>query len=765
MPLDPRKLVLAAALLTAMPAAAGASADVSTAGRAFRPQFLPSLRTSRADGPIRIDGELDDPGWRNAAHATGFAEISPGDQVEPPVQSEAWITYDDTNLYVALIARDDPEAVRVSVTDRDNIFRDDYFGVMLDTYGDQSWAYELFVNPLGIQGDLRMQSSGEEDLSFDMIWESQGRVTDNGYQVEMAIPFTSLRFPDRPEQRWRINFWRDHQRDIRRRYAWAAQDRDNPCFLCRFGTLEGIRDIRPRRTMEAIASVIGSQAGAVADTDDPRSAFESHDPDAEASLNVKLPFSSTSTGEIAVNPDFSQIESDAGQIDVNTTFALFFPEHRPFFQEGSELYETWIDAIYTRSINDPDVAGKVAGKFGPTSFVYLAAQDDASPVILPSGERSEFLLLDNSVSNIFRVRRSLREDSFVGALVTDRRFEGGGSGTVLSADAMLRVLNNYRIELQAATSRTEEPDDPSLTEDVDSLSFDSGRHTWAFDGETFRGDAVYASLERSARLWSFDLDYWDYDPNFRTDNGFTTHNDYRQGSAWTGLNFRSENPWLSQWQPEIGIGRVWSHGGRFEDEWVRPTVWLDTKAQTNLGAQYLISRERFAGEVFSGIRIWSFWVETRPTETLSGGANMNLGHGIYRDFDEPELADQQTWSFFARLRPSRRVELNTDWDYARMDSRERDENLFAGWILRNRLSLNFTREWSMRLVVQYNDFRSRLDVEPLLTYRINPFTVFYVGSSSRYQRYDAAEYDEITGTEWRRSSRQYFAKLQYLFRI
>ena len=181
---------------------------------AFEPQFQPEVAVSRAAGPIRIDGDLDDPGWRTAARATGFAEISPGDQTEPAVHSEAWITYDDANLYVALIARDDPEEVRVSVCDRDQIFRDDYFGVMLDTYGDQSWGYELFVNPLGIQGDLRMHSDGSEDISFDLVWDSRGRVTDDGYRVELAIPFASLRFPGAADQTWRINFWRDRQRDV-----------------------------------------------------------------------------------------------------------------------------------------------------------------------------------------------------------------------------------------------------------------------------------------------------------------------------------------------------------------------------------------------------------------------------------------------------------------------------------------------------------------------------------------------------------------------
>lgn len=763
MPLSPFPRIPARAVLLALAGPALAAPPAT----AFEPRFLPSLAVRPAAGSIQVDGELDDAGWKGAAVADGFAEVQPGDQIEPPVRSEAWVTFDDANLYVALIAQDDPQAVRVHVTDRDNIFKDDYFGVMLDTYGDQSWAYELFVNPLGIQGDLRMVANGNEDDSFDIIWHSRGKVTERGWQVEIAIPFSSLRFPERDEQTWRLNFWRDHQRDVRRKYAWAATDRDNPCFMCNWGTLTGIRDIRPGRNLEAIASVIGSQAGSLADRGDPGSDFRNDPVSGDGELNLKYGINSTTTAELAVNPDYSQIESDAGRIDVNTTFALFFPERRPFFQEGSNLYSTWISGVYTRSINDPQAAAKITGQSGRTQYLYLAARDEASPMILPHEQSSDFLLLDGSFSNIARVRHSLREESFLGAMVTDRRLEGGGAGSLVSGDALFRVFRNYRVELQAAASRTEEPDDPSLTGHLEPATFDRDRHTVAFDGETFWGNAYYASIERDARTWNFDLDWWDYDPAFRTDNGFTIQNDYRQASGWSGLFLRPNRGWLVEWEPSLGIGRVWNHENRFKDEWLRPQVWFNLKSQTSFGSQYLISRERFGTEVFPGIRIWSFWLDTQPTEILGGGFSFNTGRGIYRDFDAPELAQQENRSVYVNLKPSSRVELNVDWDYAKMDSRITDTNLFEGWIVRNRITVNFTQQLFLRTIVQYNDFNERLDLEPLLTYRINPFTVFYVGSTNQIRRYDADAdaADPVTQSMWRSAERQYFAKLQYLFRI
>ena len=729
----------------------------------FEARFHPRLVIHRSPGPIEIDGELDDSGWRGAARADGFAEVRPGDAIEPVVETEAWITYDEKHLYVALIAHDDPQEVRVSVCDRDRIFQDDYIGVMFDPYADQSSGYEFFVNPLGIQGDLRLRSDGNEDMSFDAIWHSKGRLTETGYQVEIAIPFTSLRMPGEESQTWRMNFWRDRQRNVRRQMAWAALNRDDPCFMCQWGTVDGIEGVEAGKNFEVIAAAVGGQSGAMEDTDDPDSPFDTQDPDADGSLFLKYGVTSFAFAEVAVNPDFSQIESDAGRIDVNQTFALFFPERRPFFQEGSDLLDTWISAIYTRSINDPRVTAKGTAQSSRLSGVYTFAEDQNSPLIIPLEERSYFAQLEGSRTNYGRFRKPLQNESFVGALFTDRRLDGGGHGSTAGVDGLLRK-GNYRLELQGVGSWTEEPVLPEYDEDLEG-TFDGDRHTVALDGEKFSGHGVYASLERSARLWNADFDYWGYSPTFRTDNGFTTRNDYHQTSFWTGLHFRPAKKWLVQWEPSVGIGRVWNWEGRFKDEWLRPQIWFDTRAQTHIGTQYLISKERFGPETFPGIRIWSVWFDSDFSEMLGVGGGFNVGQGIYRDFDEPELADQRNFDLYARFKPVRRLELQTNLDYARMDSRERDEELFAGFILRNRLTLNFTAKWFLRLIVQYNDFGERLDVEPLLTWRLNPFTVFFVGSTSQYLRYDPTDHTTLTGVDWRESSRQYFAKLQYQFRL
>jgi hypothetical protein len=217
----------------------------SLAEERFEPQFHPSLEVRPLQGQIKIDGELNDTGWLNAARVNGFSEITPDNLARPPAETEVLLAYDEKQLYLAFLAEDrDPAAIRSSLCDRDEMYDDDYVGVLIDPYGDAALAFELMSNPIGVQGD-GIQSLGTEDISFDLVFQSAGKITEKGYQVEMAIPFNSLRFPDRPSQLWRATFFRTHPRQSRRQYSWAAVDLDDPCLLCQLGTLTGIHNVRP----------------------------------------------------------------------------------------------------------------------------------------------------------------------------------------------------------------------------------------------------------------------------------------------------------------------------------------------------------------------------------------------------------------------------------------------------------------------------------------------------------------------------------------
>ncbi len=750
---------------------------VQAAG-AFEANYGPRLEVPRTAGHIKIDGDLNDAGWQGAARATGFCETSPGDQIEPPVQSEAWVAYDEQNFYVALIAFDDPSTVRATLRERDNIWRDDYFGIMFDPYDSQAWAYEFFVNPLGIQGDLRMMGGGNEDIGFDVVWDSHGRVTDTGYQVEIAIPFASLRFPDTEVQNWRFNFWRDHQREVRRRYCWAATDRDDPCWMCQWGILTGIRGVKPSSNIDLIASAVGYQASALEDAGDPHSDLHHGDPEARFSFNARYSLSSSSSAEVSVNPDFSQIESDAGQIDVNSTFALFYPERRPFFQEGSDLYNTYINAVYTRSINDPDAAAKFTGTFGETSVLYLFARDANTPVLLPAGERTYLPLLDagademKSISNIARVRRTYGENSHVGLLATDRRLDEGGSGATISMDGRHRFGQHLQFEYQFAGSHTEEPNDTLLTPGLVDAPIARSGHTFGFDGESFWGHALYTSFERNGRVWNADIDYWEYSPTFRSDNGFTTRNNYRQVHVSNDWGFNPNGRLIQSWGPHLNAGRAWTHHGEFKEDWVSVHGFVQGVGQTGVSIAGNLTRERFQGREFDSLVYGEFEVNTQPSEYFSLGGALSGGRSIYRTSDDPRYANSTSVVIWGSLKVFDRLLIGPSARYYHLEERHGGAEIFDGYIARARLSLQATRRLSTRLILQYDDFSDRFDIEPLVTYRINPFTIFYAGATGRMFKYPAGwEYGDESSPQvlgedrWELTDRQFFAKFQYLMRI
>jgi len=729
---------------------------------AFQPNLKPSLEIRRVAGAIEIDGELNDAGWSGAAHAANFAESRPGDQTKPPVETEVFVAYDDANFYIAFIAHDNPKSIRSSLRDRDQIWADDNVGLILDTYGDAAWAYEIFFNPLGIQGDLRWTPQGEDD-GFNIIYNSRGKITEAGYQVEVAIPFSSLRFPDKPAQTWRATFWRNHPRDSRRQYSWAAMSRDNPCFPCQFGTLTGIENVKPGGTFELLPSVIGFQSGQIRDFDDPNSGLANSKIDGEASLGLQYAFTPSLTAEATYNPDFSQVESDAAQIDVNRTFALFYPERRPFFQEGSDLFNTWHNAFYTRSINDPIFAAKLTGRMNRTSIAYIGGRDEHSPIILPFEERSAILQTGRSTSNILRVKQTFLQDSYIGGMLTDRRLDGGGSGTVAGLDGLLRFWKNYRLEAQTVFSRTRESNNPTFNDDilaqVDTL-FERGKHTAVFDGESFGGHALYASFERDARHWNFDFDYWAASPAFRADNGFVTSNDNRQFIFSTRYSFYPNTKLIDRFNPGIMVGRFWNYAGARKDNWIRPTINFQLKAQTNVFIGSVFSAERFREKEFPGIRRLEVEVNSDFSDPLTLGFYWAHGRSIARRLAVPVLGKGTDFQVWGTIKPTQRLIIQPEYTYSKLNYSDGRE-IFSGYILRARVNYQFTRELFLRMIVQYNNFGQGLSLEPLLSYKLNPFTIFYLGSTQQYFDLDPASGPR----DFTQTSRQFFMKFQYLVRI
>jgi len=276
---------------------------------------------------------------------TNFVEIFPGDNTEPLNPTEVYLTYDEDHLYVAFKCYDDPDLIRATMCQRDQFFNDDEVGVMIDTFGEGQWAYEFYVNPYGIQKDNMWTNVHGSDRGFDMIWHSAASFTENGYLVEMAIPNAGMRFPSSDVQDWRINFERSQPRGSHHEYTWAARNRNDQCRPCQWGFVEGIEGVSAGRGLEFLPSMIAYQTGEIRNNLDADSGLDNADIMGEVSLGAKYSVTSDVTLEASVNPDYSQIEADADQININTTILQRFPERRPFFQEGNDLFRTYFQFL------------------------------------------------------------------------------------------------------------------------------------------------------------------------------------------------------------------------------------------------------------------------------------------------------------------------------------------------------------------------------------------------------------------------------------
>ncbi len=730
------------------------------------PQFRPEITVPRTTDAVVVDGVLDDAVWQHAAAATGFSENFPVEHAEPPIGITALMAYDDEHLYVAYVIEDDPVHIRANFSERDQIWQDDYSGFILDTNGDGQTQYFVAANPLGIQGDTRMGPNGE-DVSFDLIFHSAGRVTESGYQLEFAIPFKSLRFPESEEQVWRMTHWITHPRESRNTYSWAATDRSDPCNACLLGYVHGLRGISPGRNIEVLPALTGSQSASSpvggGGLDQGRLLME-------PSLNMKFGLASNVTVDATVNPDFSQIESDAAQIDVNSTFALSYPERRAFFQEGADLFETPIDAVYTRSINSPIAAAKVSGRVGDWTVGTITARDETSPVLIPLAESSRLVSGGRSLSNILRARRSFEDGSFVAALATDRRLDDGGAGSLVGLDGMIRFRTNYRLEGQAIVSRTEEArlaaGEPGS---VGSGGFDGhfadGRHTVALDGESFTGHAFMGRIARNARHYNFRVEYGESSPTFRTDNGFETSNDRRRINAHHSYTlFPENNPVMDRVNGWMGVQRSWFFDGDLREEWMSIGTNLTFKRQTSLTLEFFRSTEQFRGQKFTGMNRGWFFVNSTPSRRIQLNGNVSFGEGIHRSAT-PEPGRDVGINMNATVRLAGRMRVSPSINYSRMTAADDGETLFSGYIFRTRVSYQATRALSARLVTQYNDFAGALLLDPLITYRVNPFTVMHFGSTHTLQDH-LVDGSGATAPrfEFGQTSRQIFFKLQYLLR-
>ncbi|MCH8992994.1 MAG: carbohydrate binding family 9 domain-containing protein, partial [Acidobacteria bacterium] len=529
------------------------------------------------------DGQLDDAIWQRAAVITEFVQRSPIEGAPATEDTEVYIAFDSTHLYIAMYAHySNPGMMRANRVDRDRAsFSDDTISVYFDTFLDQQRAFVFTLNGYGVQGDslmgggrggggFRGGSSGvpRGDSSWDVLFDSGGTFVDDGWTAEMAIPFKSLRYPSGDTHRWGFQIARSI-RGKAETVVWAPISRDVSGFLPQMGLLDGLRGLSTSRNLEILPTFTGVQTGSLNTTD---GRFREGDPIGQMGVGVKYGVTSNLTLDFTYNPDFSQIESDRPQIEVNQRFALFFSEQRPFFLEGQEIFSaaTPLTLVHTRTVVDPRFGAKLTGKAGKTTLgVFLA--DDEAPGRLDDSSAPGFGRTAQSL--IGRVRYDLYAESYVGAIATARAF-GEDYSRVGGVDGRFRLGRTHQVSFLAVAS-----------EHQDELH---GR----LSGPVFEID-----FTRQARNLSYSVSHSSIDPDFRTETGFVPRVDIRRTDANVAYRWWPEGTLLS-WGPSVSYLRNYNHAGELEDEQFRGNVNFEFVRNLRFSGGVSRELERFGGVDF-----------------------------------------------------------------------------------------------------------------------------------------------------------------------
>ncbi len=736
------------------------------------PRERPTVVIERTAAPPEIDGRLDDSVWETATYVRDFIQIAPVEGAPGTEETEVWMAYDDDHLYFAFYAHySRPEVMRINRADREEIRGDDRMSVLFDPFMDQQRAYQFEVNGYGVQADSLvnadgstgfsrssgsssatrggsgprrgggsgMSSSGQfgirGDQSWNALFDTGGRVVADGWTAEMRIPFKSLRYPSRAGgagHRWGFQITRVI-RDKSEAQSWSPISRGVAGQLTQFGVLEGLSDLSRSRNLEFLPELTGFRLGSL-DTD--TGAFRPGDPRGEPGLGVKYGITPNLTADVTFNPDFSQIESDRPQVETNQRFALFYPEQRPFFLEGQEIFQTAtpLTLVHTRTIVDPLFGAKLTGKVGDSTLGVVVADDQAAGR-LDDAAHPQYGAAAQTV--LGRARYDFYAESYLGAIMTAREF-GPDHNRVAGVDGRFRLDRTHRVSFLAAGSRTRD-------ETLGSLS----------------GTAIEADFSRQGRNFSYNAAYSSIDPGFHAGSGFLPRVDLRQASGTVSYRWWPEST-LMTWGPSATWLRLYDHAGVLQDEQVQGTASFSFR--NNMAVNGMVSRdlERYGEIDFRKNGYGFFGVMSARILSIYGG--YNWGDGILYA-DDPYLGRSTIGNVNFRFQPTTR--LRTEFTMVSSDfvNPAGGADVFNVRIFRTRTTYQFTDRLLARHIAEHNTQSVTVGNNVLLTYRINAGTVVFLGYDDRFQRGSRID-DGLTfpTTALLRTNRAFFGKLSYLFR-
>ncbi len=624
----------------------------------------------RAAGRIVVDGALDEPAWRDAYTSDEFFETFPGDNTPPRVATRVFATYDAQALYVAAKCSDpDPRAIRAPLSDRDALEDTaDAFIIFLNTRNSRSNVLLLRVSPRNAQADsLFNDVTSVDDPAPDFDFQSAARIVADGWQVEIRIPFRSLRYSRDAVQRWGVLFQRLYPRETQHIFSSAPLPRESNCLMCREQAIAGLDDLPGSGGFVAVPYARAAEK------------------ELEGGLDVKWNPNASTTIDATLNPDFSQVESDVPQVSANRRFSLFFPEKRSFFLEGKDLFAMPINAVHTRSITAPRFGIRDTAKIGALTYAVLFADDrGGGSIIAPGPLSSELVPAGESRFAIARARLE-RGDSFAGALVVDR-----SGSRVFGPDLQWRPTENDVVTSQLLGS--------------------SGH------GES--GAAFIANWQHAAARAEWLLDVQSFGDGFRADAGFVPQVGYREVSGNIGPRFWRDERTFYFLRPYIAADVQQTTDGETILETIYPGLFVyGTRNLT--GEVTLRPRERVrAGEALIDQAFATASVQLDPGRRITR-VKVEVTYGDAVDFDAARKGRGGAVTLAIQAQPNDHLELRFD------GAREWIDGGFTAVVARTRATYSFTPRSRLRAILERGDESHSASL--LYSYRVNWQTALFAG--------------------------------------
>jgi hypothetical protein len=684
-------------------------------------------RVPRVESKIHPDGILDEDVWEKALVLELKYEVLPGENIEPPVKTEVLIANNGTHLFVAFRAYDpEPSKILARVGDRDDTGNQDWVGVILDTFNDERRSYDFLCTPLGVQTDLIEVFDGSEGGSWDTIWDSGGHINELGYFVEMSIPFSSLRFQRKDgDQVWSFDAVRSYPRSVRHHIGMFPRDRSNNCYLCQSIKLIGFGGAKPGKNIEldpTIAAHITQEREN--GTEGPFIKDEKFDP----GITARWGFTPNLTLSATINPDFSQVEADALQLDINEPFALFYSEKRPFFTEGADFFTTPLTVVHTRTMRDPAWGIKLTGKESGNTVGAYIVRDTLTNLIFPGSQSSSAVSLTmDSTASVLRYRRDFGNKYTVGALFTNREGENYFN-RVFGMDGDFRFTSRDRVKVQLMGSSTRYPGDTAAA--------------YGQPMDTFTDTALDLYYSHDTRNLDFHAGYQDIGGEFRADLGFIPQVGIRH--LYGGFDYTwyaKPGKWWTDFVLDGSYDQVTDETGNLLSRGVDFALTYEGPAQSHALIEYLRKREVYGDRVFDQDR---FFIHNCMNPIGSMHVWMNIYFGDRIDY--------------VNLRPGRRfnispgilyyigmhwqLELSHTFERMRVES----ERLYTANQSEARLAYHFNKRMFLRAILQYVDYRYNTamyldEIDPefrhlftqlLFSYKLNPQTVLFLGYTDNY---------------------------------